>query len=225
MKCFFAFISRLFFLPVNIHVAKTFSYQPNMLYFFATKISLLKWLENFSLLVCQVLCISRSTQKDVGHCAQWYVRPITISNESSSWLVVNSVTFYVISGNAWFYVRICCHSYMAVLLRYSFSMPFLSEFQNHALLVLFQWTVRSVSFKLYVPIVVQLSFWSLCDVCSVILVLLVLISAALLGLSCFVDCGSSRTFAVFVHPVCMCISAWLITKFQGDSLLLYQELR
>ena len=42
MKCFFAFISRLFFLPLNIHVAKTFSYQPNMLYFFATKISLLK---------------------------------------------------------------------------------------------------------------------------------------------------------------------------------------
>ena len=133
--------------------------------------------------------------------------------------------FYVISGNAWFYVRICCHVYIAVLLRYSFSLPFLSEFQNHALLVLFQWTVRSVSFKLYVPIVVQLSFWSLCDVCSVILVLLVLISAALLGLSCFVDCGSSQKFAVFVHPVCMYISAWLITKFQGDSLLLYQELR
>ena len=59
-----------------------------MLYYFATKVSLLKWLENFSLLVCQVFCISRSTQKDVDHCAQWYVNPITISNESSSWLVV-----------------------------------------------------------------------------------------------------------------------------------------
>ena len=196
-----------------------------MLYFFPTNVSLLKWLKNFSPLVCHVLCISRSTQKDGDHCAQWYVHPITISNEPSSWLVVIFGNIHVISANAWFYVRICCHSYMAVLLRCSFSLPFLSEFQNHALLVLFQWTVRSVSFKLYVPIVVQLSFWSLCDVCSVILVLLVLISAALLGLSCFVDCGSSRTFAVFVHPVCMYISAWLITKFQGDSLLLYQELR
>ena len=120
-----------------------------------------------------------------------------------------SVRFYVICGNAWFYVRICCHSYMAVLLRYSFSLPFLSEFQNHALLVLFQWTVRSDFLKLYVPIVVQLSFWSPCDVCSVVLVLLVLISAAILGLSCFVDCGSSQTFTVFVHLVCMCILAWL----------------
>ena len=184
-----------------------------MLYFFATNVSLLKWLENFSPLVCQVLCISRSTQKDGDHCAQWYVHPITISNEPSSWLVVIFGNIHVISANAWFYVRICCHSYMAVSLRYSFSLPFLSEFQNHALLVLFQWTVRSDFLQLYFPIVVQLSFWSPCDGCSVILVLLFLISAALLGLLCFVDCGSSQTFAVSFHPVFMYISELLITNF------------
>ena len=116
--------------------------------------------------------------------------------------------FYVISGNACFYVRICCHAYIAVLLRYSFSLPFLSEFQYHALLVLFQWTVCSDSFKLYVLAVVQLPFWSPSGVRSVVLVLLFLINAALLGLPCFVDCGSSQTFAVFVHPVSMRIKSF-----------------
>ena len=77
-----------------------------MLYIFATKVSLLKWPGNFSLLVCQVLSISSSTQKDVDHCAQWYVHPIIILNESSSWLVV---IFGKILCNMWQCMILCAH--------------------------------------------------------------------------------------------------------------------
>ena len=102
--------------------------------------------------------------------------------------------FYVISGNAWFYVRICCHVYIEVLLRYSFSLPFLSEFQNHALLVFISMNCLLWFLQTLCPDCRAVAFWSPSDIRSVVLLLLFLISAALLGLLCFVDCGSSQTF-------------------------------